>query len=77
MSPNDCHARSSEGSSSGSSNSIKQRVTTIPGRCINPTKLENMLRSRFGEEYDVEMRNDRYTIKARNKIQYSDIKNCY
>ncbi|KAI0439517.1 hypothetical protein F4803DRAFT_530723 [Xylaria telfairii] len=77
MAHSDCRNRSSVGSSISTASSIKQRITTIPGRCINPAKLENMLKARFGDEYDVEMRYDHYTIKARNTIQYSDIRKCY
>ncbi|KAI1354703.1 hypothetical protein F5Y01DRAFT_272466 [Xylaria sp. FL0043] len=85
MSHSEYSSRSSVGSNSGAggtggdtgSSSRKQRTTMIPGRCINPIKLENMLKDRFGEEYDVEMRNDCYTIRAKNTIQYSDIRRCY
>ncbi|KAI1275577.1 hypothetical protein F5Y07DRAFT_400329 [Xylaria sp. FL0933] len=89
MSPSEHSSRSSVGGNSGnsggsggsggsgSSSGSKQRTTMIPGRLINPKRLENMLKERFGEEYNVEMRNDCYTIKAKDTIQYSDIRKCY
>lgn len=55
MAHSDRRNRNSVGSSISTVSSIKQRITTIPGRCINPAKLENMLKARFGDDYDVEV----------------------
>ncbi|KAI1749789.1 hypothetical protein F4782DRAFT_511530 [Xylaria castorea] len=52
-------------------------ITSIPGRCIHPSKLGNMLQARFGNNYSVEMRADNYRISAGSKISYADIRRCY
>ncbi|KAI0505637.1 hypothetical protein F5B22DRAFT_651569 [Xylaria bambusicola] len=55
----------------------QQTITSIPGRCIHPSKLGNMLQARFGNNYSVEMRADNYKISAGSKISYADIRSCY
>ncbi|KAI1349141.1 hypothetical protein F5Y01DRAFT_290053 [Xylaria sp. FL0043] len=52
-------------------------ITSIPGRCIHPSKLGTMLQARFGNNYSVEMRADNYRISAGSKISYDDIRSCY
>ncbi|KAI1363886.1 hypothetical protein F5Y08DRAFT_308357 [Xylaria arbuscula] len=54
-----------------------QTVTSIPGRCIHPSKLGIMLQARFGRNYSVEMRADNYRVSAGSKISYADIRSCY
>ncbi|KAI1424891.1 hypothetical protein F5Y12DRAFT_749678 [Xylaria sp. FL1777] len=64
-------------SASSRSNSYQPTITSIPGRCIHPSKLGNMLQARFGNNYSVEMRADNYRISAGSKISYADIRACY
>ncbi|KAI8623225.1 hypothetical protein F5Y19DRAFT_459428 [Xylariaceae sp. FL1651] len=64
-------------SSRRSYHSNGQTITSIPGRYIHPSKLENMLQARFGGNYSVAMRDDNYKVSATSKISYADIKKCY
>ncbi|KAI1119072.1 hypothetical protein F5Y14DRAFT_120651 [Nemania sp. NC0429] len=78
MSARDSEVRNPDVSSLGAGSSHDLPITTtIDGRLINPLKLENMLKARFGKHYDVELRNDRYTIKTPGTIRRSDINECY
>ncbi|KAI0436303.1 hypothetical protein F4803DRAFT_542716 [Xylaria telfairii] len=52
-------------------------ITHVPGRCIHPSKLVNMLKTRFGDNYTLEMRDDNYKISARSKITRAEIEQCY
>ncbi|KAI0859625.1 hypothetical protein F4860DRAFT_481683 [Xylaria cubensis] len=72
-------SRYSSYSESGSSRPVNYTptITSIPGRCIHPSKLGNMLQARFGNDFSVEMRADIYRISARYKISYADIRRCY
>lgn len=56
MAEGDCHKQTSAAKSISTTTSSNQWITTmIDGRFINPLKLENMLRARFGEQYRVEV----------------------
>ncbi|KAI0867805.1 hypothetical protein GGS24DRAFT_484442 [Hypoxylon argillaceum] len=72
---NSCHA--SNAAPDNKSNHYPAQVTKVPGRCIHPSKLGNMLKARFGDHYSVEMRADTYHITAGSKITYADIRTCY
>ncbi|KAI0547049.1 hypothetical protein F4679DRAFT_555668 [Xylaria curta] len=68
------HSESARGSSASN---YAPTITSIPGRCIHPSKLGHMLQARFGNDFSVEMRADNYRISARSKISYADIRRCY
>ncbi|KAI0422629.1 hypothetical protein F5X98DRAFT_324823 [Xylaria grammica] len=70
-------SHSTPASSRPSSYQQSVAITSIPGRCIHPSKLGDMLQARFGDNYSVEMRADNYTIRASSRISYADIKACY
>ncbi|KAI1189783.1 hypothetical protein F5B17DRAFT_390047 [Nemania serpens] len=60
------------------SNDRERTITTnVPGRCIHPAKLVDLLKSRFGDNYTLEMRDDTYKITARSKITRAEIERCY
>ncbi|KAK1770230.1 hypothetical protein QBC33DRAFT_315451 [Phialemonium atrogriseum] len=52
-------------------------VTFIRGRHVVPSKLENLLNDRFGDQYAVEMRYNSYKVIASHKLSNDDINRCY
>ncbi|KAI0877802.1 hypothetical protein GGS24DRAFT_446033 [Hypoxylon argillaceum] len=59
------------------SNHDRRAITTIPGRGIHPSKLVNILQTRFGDNYTLQMRDDTYKIFAKSKISDTEIQQCY
>lgn len=52
-----------------------QRRTVISRRRINPSKLEQLLDTRF-EDYSVELQKDRLVVIATRRLSEIEINNC-
>ncbi|KAI1458154.1 hypothetical protein F4805DRAFT_425754 [Annulohypoxylon moriforme] len=49
----------------------------IPGFLVNPTKLVEVLRARFENNYRVKLRNDNYSICVPRKLTKAELIMCY
>lgn len=48
----------------------------ISRRHVNPSKLEELLDTRFGSEYEVRLERDKFTVYARGQLSEGEISSC-
>ncbi|RSM12349.1 hypothetical protein BHE90_003608 [Fusarium euwallaceae] len=50
--------------------------TLLPGRWVDPAKLENLLNGLFDDQYAVSMRNSSYVVWASRRLCDDEKKRC-
>lgn len=55
---------------------INGKGQDISRRYINPSKLEQLLDTRFGSEYKVRLERDKFTVFASGQLSEGEISSC-